>query len=237
MAVGGALGAGVGMVRYVGAAHPAELVRQRWPEAVVTVAEPGDVAAVREAGRVQAWVVGSGLGTGDAAARTVQAVLDAAEPVVLDADALTVVAEHPEWLRARRAPTLLTPHAGEFARLMRLERAAVEAHRLRHVVAAAAELDATVLLKGASTLVATPDGRVRVNTAQTSYLATAGSGDVLAGICGALLAAGLAPADAGAAGAFLHGMAGMLAAGTPAAPMTAMDVATRLPQAIRTLAG
>jgi len=233
MAVGGALATGVGMLRFVGAAHPAELVRQHWPEAVVVVAEPGDTAALGQAGRVQAWVVGSGLGTDDAAAATVRSVLDAEEPVVLDADALTIVADHPDWLRERRGPTLLTPHAGEFARLCGADRDDVEARRLHHVRQAARDLGVTVLLKGSSTLVADPEGRVRVNTAQTAYLGTAGSGDVLTGVCGALLAGGLSTLDAGSAGAFLHGLAGLIAVATPAGPITAMDVVRRLPDAVR----
>src|SRR3954468_3460745 len=85
MAVGGALATGVGMVRFVGAAHPAELVRQAWPEAVVIVAEPGDTAAVRDLGRVQAWVVGSGLGTDASSAATVRAVLEMPETGLLGA--------------------------------------------------------------------------------------------------------------------------------------------------------
>src|SRR3954454_2324129 len=237
MAVGGALATGVGMVRFLGAAHPGELVRQAWPEAVVTVAAPGDTAALRDLGRVQAWVVGSGMGTDDAAAATVRAVLDMPEPVLLDADALTVVADHPEWLRERRAPTLLTPHAGEFGRLRALGREEVEAQRLEHVREAARELDATMLLKGSSTLVADPDGQVRVNTAQTRYLGTAGSGDVLSGVCGALLAPGLDVLDAGSAGAFLHGLAGLDAAGDPPTAITAMDVVRRLPDAVRAVRG
>ena len=237
MAVGGALATGVGMVRFAGAAHPAELVRQAWPEAVVVVAEPGDQTAIRDLGRVQAWVVGSGLGTDAAAAATVRAVLGMPEPVLLDADALTVVADHPEWVRDRSAPTLLTPHAGEFGRLRAMERSEVEAHRLRHVRDAARNLEATVLLKGSSTLVADAGGQVRVNTAQTPYLGTAGSGDVLSGICGALLASGLSPLDAGSAGAFLHGLAGLDAAGDPPTAITAMDVVRRLPDALRAVRG
>jgi len=237
MAVGGALATGVGMVRFVGAAHPAELVRARWPEVVVSVAERGDVEALSAAGRVQAWAVGSGLGTDAAAAATVRAVLQSEEPVVVDADALTVVAEHPEWVRERTGPTLLTPHAGEFARLVGAKRDEVEAQRLRHVTAAARDLRATVLLKGSSTIVADPDGRVRINTAQTPFLASAGSGDVLTGVCGALVAGGLSTLDAGAAAAFLHGLAGLLAAGEPAAPLTPMDVVDALPRAVRAVRG
>jgi hydroxyethylthiazole kinase-like uncharacterized protein yjeF len=236
LAAGGALATGVGMLRFVGAAHPAELVRRRWPEAVVTVANPGETAALDRAGRVQAWVVGSGLGT-DGAAEMVRAVLATEVPVLLDADALTVVAEHPDWLRGRRAPTLLTPHAGEFARLTGADRDDVEAHRLERARRAACDLGVTVLLKGSSTLVADPDGAVRVNTAQTPYLGTAGSGDVLTGVCGALLASGLPPLDAGSAGAFLHGLAGLVAVGSPPAAITAMDVVRRLPQALRSVRG
>lgn len=237
LAVGGALAAGVGMVRYLGAARPAELVRQAWPEAIVTVASPGDATALDAVGRVQAWVVGSGLGTDQEAAAVVQAVLARPEPVLLDADALTVLSEHPDWLAARGGPTLLTPHAGEFARLRTLDRADVEAHRLPHVTHAARALEATVLLKGSSTLVAAPDGAVRVNTAQTPYLGTAGSGDVLSGVCGALLASGCSALDAGAAGAFLHGLAGIIAAGEPPTAFTAMDVVRALPHAVRTVRG
>jgi ADP-dependent NAD(P)H-hydrate dehydratase / NAD(P)H-hydrate epimerase len=237
LAVGGALATGVGMVRFAGAEHPAELVRHRWPEAVVSVVPPGDGDAVLGAGRVQAWVVGSGLGSDDDAAALVRSVLGADVPVLLDADAITVVAEHPDWLRARTAPTLLTPHAGEFARLTNGERADVEARRLASARAAAQDLGVTVLLKGSTTLVADPSGAVRVNTADTPYLATAGSGDVLSGICGALLAGGLSALDAASAGAFLHGLAGLLAASVPPAPVTAMDLVNRLPTAIRTVRG
>ena len=233
LAVGGALGAGAGMVRFAGLEHPAELVRQHWPEAVVTVVSPGDGAAVLDAGRVQAWVVGSGLGTDDAAAGLVRAVLSSDVPVLLDADAITVVGEHREWLRARSAPTVVTPHAGEFARLTRTGRDEVEARRLTLARAAARDLDATVLLKGSTTIVADPTGAVRVNTADTPYLATAGSGDVLSGICGALLAGGLLPLDAASTGAFLHGMSGLVAASVPAAPLHALDLVTHLPDAIR----
>jgi len=233
LATGGAIAGGAGMVRFVGVAHPAELVRQRWPEAVVTVVEPGDGAGLVDAGRVQAWVVGSGLGTDDAAASFVRALLETDVPVLVDADGLTVLSAHREWLKGRAAATLLTPHAGEFARLMGVERAEIEAHRLAFARRAASELGVTVLLKGSTTLVADPSGEVRVNTAQTPYLATAGSGDVLSGLCGALLAAGLSALDAGSVGAFLHGMSGLLAAAAPAVPVSALDLVEHLPGALR----
>jgi hydroxyethylthiazole kinase-like uncharacterized protein yjeF len=201
------------------------------------VVEPGDGDAVVGAGRVQAWVVGSGLGTDDDAGDVVAAVLGTDVPVLVDADAITWLADHTDVLNRRSAPTLLTPHAGEFAWLTGRDRDDVEAHRLEAVRTAAADLGVTILLKGLRTLVADPNGEVRVNTAATSYLATAGSGDALSGICGALLSAGLSALDAGAAGAFLHGMAGLLAAGRPAVPITAMDVVEHVPAALRAVAG
>lgn len=235
LAVGGAIAGGAGMVRFAGVAHPAELVRQRWPEAVVTVVAPGDADALLAAGRVQAWVVGSGLGIGDGAAAFVRAVLSTDLPVLLDADAITVISDHRDWVTARQAPTLLTPHAGEFARLIGVARDDVDEHRLSHVRRAAAELGATVLLKGSTTLVADPSGHVRVNSAHTPFLATAGSGDVLSGLSGALLAGGLSPLDAGSAGAFLHGLSALIAADEPAAPISALDLVEHLPEAMRTV--
>jgi hydroxyethylthiazole kinase-like uncharacterized protein yjeF len=235
LAVGGALSTGIGMVRFVGTSHPAELVRQRWPEAVVTEIAAGDADAATAAGRVQAWAIGSGLGTDDAAGAVIERLLATDLPVLLDADAITWLAGHREVLTARAAPTLLTPHAGEFARLMDVDRDEVEARRLDHARRAAGELGATVLLKGATTVVADPSGVTRVNSASSPYLATAGSGDVLSGICGALLASGLSPLDAGSAGAFVHGLAGLLAAGDPATAITALEIADAVPAALRAI--
>jgi hydroxyethylthiazole kinase-like uncharacterized protein yjeF len=207
LAVGAALAAGAGMVRYAGAPHPAEQVRARWPEAVVSEREGADVVG---AGRVQAWVVGPGLGTDRRAAQTVEAVLDQDVPVLVDADALTVCAQHPQWLRRRTAPTLLTPHDRESARFG--DAGAVAADRIGSARRLAAELGVTVLLKGDATVVTGPDGPARVNGTGSPALAAAGTGDVLSGGCGALLAQGLQPLDAGSVGAHLHGVAGALAA-------------------------
>ena len=237
MAVGGALRTGVGMVRYAGPARAADQVRSAWPEAVVTDIATGDGAAVTDVGRVQAWVVGSGLGTGDDAEHVVRAVLATDVPVLVDADGIAVVARNPDLLSRRTAPTVLTPHAGEFARLVDAERGEVEAHRLDHARRAAARFGAVVLLKGATTLVASPEGPVWVNTVDTAYLATAGSGDVLSGVIGALLAGGIDPAPAAAAGAFLHGLAGVTAADRPEVPISAMDIAAALPDAWRAIRG
>ena len=200
-----------GMVRYAGGAPDA--VRARHPEVVV-----GE-------GRVQAWVVGSG---GDAdAAEALHAALADDVPLVVDADAL-------QHLQAPLSgPALLTPHAGELAAMLGVERAEVEADQLAFARRAAREYAATVLLKGHHTLVAAPNGRVRVTTTGTPWLAVAGAGDVLGGLCGALLAAGLSPYDAGAVGSWLHGAAATLA--SAGGPISAPDVAEALPRVIADL--
>lgn len=205
LSVGGAVRAGAGMVRFAGAAHAAEQVRSRWPEAVVTEAEG---AAVVDAGRVQAWVVGPGLGTGATAAAALEAVLASDVPVLVDADGLTVLAQHPRWVRDRSAPTVLTPHDREAARFGR----EVGPDRLAAARVLAEDLGAVVLLKGAATVVTGPGG-TWANATGTTHLATAGTGDVLSGGVGALLACGLAPDLAAAVGAHLHGLAGQLSGG------------------------
>ncbi len=221
LCAGGALAAGAGMVRYDGPPHPTEIVRNRWPEVVL-----GE-------GRCQSWVVGPGLGQDDDARERLKRALGQDAPVLVDADGLNLIAEDRSLLeRRRQLPTLLTPHAGELARLLKVERSDVEARRLEHVRRAADELGVVVLLKGSTTVVAAPDApAVRVNATGTFWLATAGSGDVLSGIGGALLAGGLSPLDAGSAGAYLHGLAGRVAA--DGAPTTAVAVLDSVPAAIR----
>ncbi|MEU7899496.1 NAD(P)H-hydrate dehydratase [Nonomuraea sp. NPDC049152] len=231
LSVGGALRAGAGMVRYVGTAPPVQQVRTHWPEAVITEL---DRPSIGDVGRVQAWVAGPGLGTGDWAHELLAEVLACDVPVLLDADALTIVSRDRGLLR-RTAPVLITPHAGELARLLGVPSDRVEASRLEHARRAAAELGVTVLLKGSTTVIAEEDRPVRVNQTGSSWLATGGTGDVLSGIGGALLAAGLTAYDAGACAAFLHGLAGRVAA--DGAPLTAADVAGAVPSAIRSLRG
>ena len=231
LCTGGARAGGAGYLRFAGTAHPVELIRQRFPDVVATEVDPGDGKGVLAAGRVQAWVVGPGLGTDDAAADVVRAVLGADVPVLVDADGLTIVAKHPEWLleRADRGHvTLLTPHEGEFARLVGGEPSEVKqslaADRLGATRRAAARLRATVLLKGSTTLVVDPDGSARVNGTGTGWLGSAGSGDVLSGLAGALLAAGLGPRDAGSVGAYLHGLAAELAIERTGPPLVALEL-------------
>ena len=257
LATGGAVNGGAGMVRLVTFPGAAAAVRQLHPEVVITElagetrvrsgspGEPGDGGPrfPQDVGRVQAWAVGSGMGTDDAAVGRLAAVLATTLPVLIDADALTVLARHRELL-PRAAPTLLTPHAGELARLLDAEPADIEARRLEHARRAALALGACVLLKGSTTVVAPPDGvdPVLVNTTGTPWLATAGTGDVLAGLAGALLAQGLLPPQAAICAAYLHGLAARLAAVgggdgeggfQGASPIGAADVVAALPLAFR----
>jgi hydroxyethylthiazole kinase-like uncharacterized protein yjeF len=233
LSCGGAIHGGAGMVRFVSAAVAVDVVRQHWPEAVLTTYDPNrPEQAIETAGRVQAWAVGPGIGTGPQAEALLAGVLASDVPVLVDADGLTVLAAHRDLL-GRAAPVLITPHAGELARLLSADRADIEARRLHYARAAAAELGVTVLLKGSTTVIAEPDGHqpVLVNSTGTPWLATAGSGDVLSGLAGSLLAQGVDAPHAAAAAAYLHGMAGRLAARD--APIGASDLLGAIPAAIR----
>jgi NAD(P)H-hydrate epimerase len=155
--------------------------------------------------RFAALVVGPGLGNSEATVAAVRSlVADAPVPLVLDADGLNALAGAPETLRNRPAPGLLTPHAGEYGRLAGQP---VGEDRVDAARRLADRAGAVVLLKGTRTVVAAPDGRAAINVTGGPWLATAGTGDVLSGILGALLARGVAPFEAAAAGAFLHGWA------------------------------
>ncbi|CAH0202609.1 Bifunctional NAD(P)H-hydrate repair enzyme Nnr [Microbacterium oxydans] len=189
--------------------------------------------------RVDAWVIGSGTDADsrtDAETAALREILAGTARVVVDAGALDLTL-------GSRAPVLLTPHAKEFASLRTTLRlpASDDEHRAEAAVEVAAVLGATVLLKGAATLIADADGQVIEVASGTAWLATAGTGDVLGGVLGALLAANPHAADAevAAAGAWLHGYAGRLAAGaiegTPGHPIVALDVAHALPHAIADL--
>ncbi|MDT7765711.1 MAG: ADP-dependent NAD(P)H-hydrate dehydratase / NAD(P)H-hydrate epimerase [Mycobacterium sp.] len=203
LCTGAAVAATSGMVRYAGSAGPQVL--SRWPE---VIAAPSAAAS----GRVQAWAVGPGLGTDDTGAAALWFALETDLPVIVDADALTILAAHPDLITGRAAPTVLTPHAGEFARLA----GAPPGHdRVAAARKLAERLGATVLLKGNVTIIAEPDGPVYLNPAGQSWAATAGSGDVLSGVIGALLAAGLPTGEAAAAAAFVHARAAQLSAADP----------------------
>jgi hydroxyethylthiazole kinase-like uncharacterized protein yjeF len=217
--------AGVGMVRYLGPERPAQLVLQRRPETVTAD------------GRVQAWLIGSGTDAADrpdAETDALRGILSASQPVVVDAGALDLAP-------GATAPAIVTPHDREHARL----RAALgltdertdDAGREASARETATALGCTVVLKGAVTIVASADGWVRALPSGTPWLATAGTGDVLAGAIGAVVAGGADAHDLGAlaaAAVWLHGRAAALAVGDLGAaggPITALDVAHALPRA------
>ena len=221
LCTGAAVAATSGMVRYAGSA--AQQVLSHWPE---VIASPSPSAA----GRVQAWAVGPGLGTDEVGAAALWFALDTDLPVIADADALTILAAHPDLLADRTAPTVLTPHAGEFARLAGAPPGDDRVAATRRL---ADQFGATVLLKGNVTVIAEPGGSVYLNPAGQSWAATAGSGDVLSGIIGALLAAGLPAGEAAAAAAFVHACAANLSAADPG-PRATPTSASRILAHVRT---
>src|SRR5215212_616354 len=226
LCTGAAVAATSGMVRYAGSA--AQQVLSHWPEVIASPSPSG-------AGRVQAWAVGPGIGTDDVGASALWFALDTNLPVIVDADALTILAAHPGLLAHRKAPTVLTPHAGEFARLAG---APLGDDRVAATRRLADRFGATVLLKGNLTVIAEPGGRVHLNPAGQSWAATAGSGDVLSGLIGALLAAGLPAGEAAACAAFVHARAANLSAADPGprpAPTSASRILAHVRSAIARL--
>jgi NAD(P)H-hydrate epimerase len=196
------------------------------PEAVQT--------ALHAVGRADAVVLGPGLGREPGTQALVRELVQRIDvPLVIDADGLNAIAGHLDELRHRRWPTVLTPHAGELGRLLEVESAEVERARLHHVRAAAGRAKALVVLKGDDTLVTAPSGRVAISPGGAPALATAGTGDVLSGVTGAMLAKGLSPAHAASAAVYAHLRAGQLAA-EPDGPdgVIASDVIAALPPAL-----
>lgn len=239
LGVEAALRSGVGMVRYLGAARAAGLVLQRRPEAVTAP------------GRVQAWVIGSGMGLVGAdpsgvagegsdpeTAELVRAALASGHPLIIDAGAIA-----PTVLAAATGPVIITPHAGELARLTGVDVTAVRADPAAAARAAAERFDVAVLLKGHTTRVVAPGGPVLVARQAPAWLATAGAGDALAGILGALTAthAAVEPIDLpqlarlGAAAAVLQGLAATRA--SAGGPLTVLDLCAALPATIAELLG
>jgi hydroxyethylthiazole kinase-like uncharacterized protein yjeF len=228
-----ALRAGAGLVTLasppdalaVNAAHLTAVMLRR-------IDGPDTLSAALGEPRVTAVALGPGLGTGEPERALVAAALAAPPAAVLDADALTVWAEEPAALfaavAARPAPVILTPHEGEFARLFPDLAGLPKPERTR---AAAARSGAVVILKGADTTIAAPDGRLAINANAPPWLATAGSGDVLTGLAAGLLAQRLPAFEAACAAAWLHG-----AAGAEAGPgLTAEDLAPALRPVLRRL--
>jgi hydroxyethylthiazole kinase-like uncharacterized protein yjeF len=222
LSTGAAICGAAGMVRYAGSA--ADAIRARYPEVVVQEgARPSEL-------QVQAWVTGPGMGTDTAARDLLADVLGTDVPVIVDADGVTLIGKSPELLRGRTAPTVLTPHDREFARIAD----GPTPDRIGSARAAARDLGVTVLLKGDATVVAAPDGRAWINRTGTPWLGTAGSGDVLSGLIGSLLASGQDAPLAAAIAAYVHGVAGQLAAA--GGPPSSVDVLNALRGALRTIA-
>ena len=199
-------------------------------DAALALAEKGTAAAI-----------GPGLGgvqDDDLRAFVREFVSRCSVPLVIDADALNVLSREPDHgaslVRGRSAATVLTPHPGEMGRLLGITTAQVQERRLDHVRNAAAAYGCAVLLKGSRTLIATPEGRLTINTTSNPGMATGGSGDVLTGVIATLLGQKLEAADAAAAGAYMHGLAGDLAALAlgGAAGLIARDIVDYLPKAI-----
>jgi NAD(P)H-hydrate epimerase len=233
-------GAGYVQVAVPASAQPAlalrllEQMAHAMPEADGAHAPDGVEPFLRLAERAGAVVLGPGLGRSDTAlafGRELAARVETA--LLIDADGLNAHAGALESLLDRSAPTVLTPHAGELGRLLGRDSSAIEAHRLASAREAAQRSGAVVLLKGDDTVVAAPGGPVAVNPGATPALATAGTGDVLSGLIGALLAKGMAAFDAAALGALAHARAGRAAAARHGADHTvAGDVIDALPDGI-----
>ena len=233
LAAGAALRAGAGLVTLaspagavaVNAAHLTAVMLRRIDDADALAALLGD-------GRIASVALGPGLGTGPSERALVEAVLAAPPAAVLDADAITLAAADPPAffaaVAARPAPVILTPHEGEFARLFPDLADLPKPDRTRQ---AAARSGAIVILKGPDTTIAAPDGRLAINANAPPWLATAGSGDVLAGFAAGLLAQALPGFEAACAAVWLHG-----AAGTEAGPgLTAEDLGPALRPVLRRL--
>jgi len=242
LAAEAAMRAGAG---YVTALVPAsvELVFETRLLEVMTRALPDDDGALSPAGvdaaleaiaRAGALVLGPGVGRSAAAGEFVRVLAARADvPLLLDADGLNAHAGALESLAARSAPTILTPHAGELARLLESSSDAVGRRRLRSVREAARRANAVVVLKGDDTIVALPDGRAAVNGLAAPALATAGTGDVLSGVIGAFLAKKMQPFAAACAGVRRHAAAGRAAAGEHGPDgVIASDVIAALPRAV-----
>ena len=246
----GAARAGVGVVRVAAAESVAARLAGAVPELTWMALDeeaPGLIAPggwrriTTEASSFDALVIGPGLGSQPATQRRARQLLASVTiPTVVDADGLNALAGMPRWWQPIRAPMVVTPHPGEFARLTGAPAPSGDDDegRATAAVEAAGRWKAVVVLKGAHSVVAAPDGEVLASAIETPALATAGSGDILAGAIGAFLASGATPLDAAGCGVAVHGAAGLMAAdriGT--AGVIARDIAALLPEAIGHLRG
>ncbi len=246
----GAMRAGAGVVRIAAAESVAARLAGTVPEVTWMALDeeaPGLIAPggwrriTAEVADHDALVIGPGLGSQPATQRRARQLIASVElPTVVDADGLNALAEQPRWWQGLGASLVLTPHPGEFARLTGepAPDGADDAARSAAAAAAALRWDQVVVLKGAHSVVAEPGGELLRSDVATPALATAGSGDVLAGAIGAFLAGGAAPMAAAACGVAVHGAAGIVAAERIGrAGVMARDLANLLPEAIAQLRG
>jgi NAD(P)H-hydrate epimerase len=240
----GALRVGTGLVTCAIPASQQPVVAAQLPEpmteplpetAARTLSAKAIERVVELLSRMDAVALGPGVGLDPETQAAVQVLVrDGERPMVVDADALTALAGRPGLCREAPAPRLLTPHPGEAARLLGCSVTEVQKDRLASARRLAAESGAVVALKGAGTVVASPDGRAMLNPTGNPGMATGGTGDVLTGVAGGLLAQGVAPVAALSAAVYLHGLAGDLAAEARGeAGLVAGDVADAIPAAIR----
>ena len=182
-----------------------------------------------------AVLLGCGLGVcGDTKAIVEGFIRSCERPMVLDADALNCIADDPEALKNAKAPIIITPHPMEMARLCGVTAAEVNDNREMTARTFAARYGVITVLKGAGTVIASPDGKARINMTGNSGMATGGSGDVLAGICASLIAQGKVPFDCACAAVYLHGLAGDFAAKRLGKiPMLPSDIIDELPNAFK----
>jgi NAD(P)H-hydrate epimerase len=243
-------GAGLTAIAAPAVAQP--LFASRLPDAIHEPLPSTDGTVNGEAARVllralagaDALLVGPGLGhTADTEEfmRGLLAGLDGVEGlrgVVLDADALNAVAGQPGWHEQFHVPRVVTPHPGEMARLLGISTGEVQSDRLGHATAYARAVDVVVVLKGACTVIAAPDGRARISGTMNSMLATGGTGDVLAGLIAGFVAQGMAPFDAATAAVYVHSeAASMVAKEYGEAAGLAQDLLRALPDARKHLDG
>lgn len=218
MSAGAALRCGAGIVEVMLPASIYPIVAARLAEPVFTLLHPrpdgsaseGDRKELAQAlARASAVLIGCGLGKSPAARSALEWVLkNSAVPVVLDADGINLAAEHIDVLKTAGAPLILTPHPGEMARLLKTTADDVQRHRPDYARRFASEHHAVLALKGAGTLVASPDGRLYRNTTGNPGMAKGGSGDVLAGMTASFAAQGIGPYEAAVGAVYLHGLAG-----------------------------
>jgi NAD(P)H-hydrate epimerase len=183
--------------------------------------------------RADALALGPGLSSNEETAGFVRDLVRSCPvPMVVDADGLNAFAGRAADIADRKSDAVLTPHAGEFARLTGVTARDLQDDRLKHARSLAVGSNAVALLKGSRTVIASPGGQARVNPTGSAVLATAGSGDVLTGVIGGLIARGVAPMEAAASAAYLHGLAGMLAGRRSGEGTLAGDLVAHLPEAV-----